>query len=68
MERAATGNVAAVFPVMSNELNTPKILFCPEDKIRTQATMFTATQPGNSNISYFVNLDAVDSLRACCRS
>lgn len=61
MELAQTGNVAAVFQVMSNELNTPKLLFCPTDKIRTPATMFTATQPGNTNISYFVNLDAVDT-------
>src|SRR5271154_5887843 len=31
MEQAATGNVAAVFQVMSNELSTPRILVCPED-------------------------------------
>ena len=31
MELVATGNVAACFQVMSNELSTPKILLCPED-------------------------------------
>ena len=61
MELAATGNVAAVFQVMSNELSTPKILFCPTDKLRQQATIFASTQPSNTNISYFVNQDAVDT-------
>lgn len=71
MELAATGNVAAVFQIMSNELNTPKILFCPTDKIRRQANTFATTVPpknpdivpfqGNTNVSYFVNLDAVDT-------
>jgi prepilin-type processing-associated H-X9-DG protein len=71
MELAVTGNVAAVFQVMSNELSTPKILFCPTDKLRRQATVFAAAQPanasggtlfqGNTNVSYFVNLDAVDT-------
>lgn len=71
MELAATGNVAAVFQVMSNELNTPRILFCPTDKIRRQANTFSTTVPpenqnavpfqGNTNVSYFVNLDAVDT-------
>ena len=61
MELAATGNVAAVFLVMSNELSTPKILFCPTDRIRQQATVFASTHPGNTNVSYFVGLDATDT-------
>jgi hypothetical protein len=32
MEAILTGNVAAAFQVMSNELSTPKILFCPTDQ------------------------------------
>ena len=59
------------FEVMSNELNTPKLLFCPDDTetTRTMATIFgetTSKAPnfipftGNSNLSYFVGVDAVN--------
>ena len=69
MEAVIAGNVAAVYQVMSNELSTPKILFCPADKRKIQAVTFdrTATAKGwnkvtpflnNSNVSYFVGLDA----------
>lgn len=69
MEAAVTGGVARVFQAMSKELTTPRILFCPTDKIRLKATTFDATKPinpatgtipflGNSNVSYFVGLDA----------
>jgi competence protein ComGC len=57
MELVATGNVAACFLVMSNELTTPKILLCGQDKHRVWATNF-ATGFDNSYISYFVGLDA----------
>jgi hypothetical protein len=57
MELVATGNVAACFRVMSNELSTPKILICPEDTYRVWATNFS-TGFDNSHISYFVGLDA----------
>jgi type II secretory pathway pseudopilin PulG len=60
MELIATGNVAAVFEVMSNELSTPKILLCPEDTHRTYATSFS-TGFSSANISYFVNPDAVET-------
>jgi prepilin-type processing-associated H-X9-DG protein len=60
MELLATGNVAACFQVMSNELSTPKILFCPEDTRRVRATNFS-TGFDNSHISYFVGLDADES-------
>jgi prepilin-type processing-associated H-X9-DG protein len=57
---------------MSNELSTPKILFCPEDKRRIQATTFAKTVPtsginegvcfsNSSNASYFVHLDSDSS-------
>jgi prepilin-type N-terminal cleavage/methylation domain-containing protein/prepilin-type processing-associated H-X9-DG protein len=59
MELAATGNVAAIFQVMSNELSTPKILICPADTDRIAATNFT-TGFNNTKISYFVGLDADD--------
>jgi hypothetical protein len=59
MELVATGNVAACFQVMSNELSTPKILLCPEDTRRVWATNFS-TGFGNSHISYFVGLDVTN--------
>ena len=65
METVASGNVAAIFQIMSNELNTPKILFCPSDKKRTQATSFDksgAPAFSNSNVSYFIGMDARDIL------
>ncbi len=73
MEAVLSGNIVAVFQVMSNELNTPKILFCPTDKKRIQAVVFPSTNvtqlssgaapfTGNTNLSYFVGLDAKDTL------
>jgi prepilin-type processing-associated H-X9-DG protein len=60
MELVATGNVAACFQVMSNELSTPKILLCPEDTHRAYATNFSTGFSG-ANISYFLNPDAVET-------
>jgi competence protein ComGC len=60
MELIATGNVAACFQVMSNELSTPKILLCPEDTHRAYATNFSTGFSG-ANISYFINADAVET-------
>jgi prepilin-type N-terminal cleavage/methylation domain-containing protein/prepilin-type processing-associated H-X9-DG protein len=57
MELIATGNVAACFQIMSNELSTPEILVCPADTTRILATNFAKDLSG-SNISYFVGLDA----------
>ena len=47
------------FQAMSNELSTPKILVCPEDKKRTWATNWSSAF-GNQNLSYFVGLEATD--------
>jgi len=60
MELIATGNVAACFQVMSNELSIPKILVCQKDTDRIAATNFT-TDFDNSKISYFVNPDAAEA-------
>ena len=60
MELANNGDCPAAFRVISNELktlNTPKILICPADTNRTVATSFRNGLK-NSNISYFVGLDA----------
>jgi prepilin-type processing-associated H-X9-DG protein len=53
------------FQALSNELNTPKILVCPEDTKRQRATDFTLAGPSsfnrNANLSYFVGFDADES-------
>jgi prepilin-type processing-associated H-X9-DG protein len=69
MELVESGVVWRHFQVMSNELNTPKILFCPQDtdSKRKMASIFVASMisgqipfAGNSNTSYFVDVDATD--------
>ena len=60
MGLASGRNAWINFAVMSNELSTPKILWCPTDTGRTSATNFTGDF-NNSKISYFVNLDADES-------
>lgn len=58
MEMVATGNVEHTFIVMSNELSTPKILFCPQDTGRIALNNFSGL--ANANISYFVGVDATN--------
>jgi prepilin-type processing-associated H-X9-DG protein len=60
MEWIAAGNVAACFRVMSNELSTPKILICPQDRKHVPSTNWT-TDFNNSHISYFLNPDASEA-------
>ena len=59
-EFIASGETFRHFEVMSNELNTPVVLACPSDKGRTAARVFVPTL-NNSNISYFVGLDATET-------
>lgn len=47
------------FQVMSNELVTPKILLCRAERTRKVAVDFASL--ANSNLSYFVGLDAHES-------
>jgi hypothetical protein len=44
------------YVIMSNELNTPKLLVCPTDQKKVSATDFGKLS--NTNLSYFVGLDA----------
>jgi prepilin-type processing-associated H-X9-DG protein len=70
MELVDSGAVWVHFRVMSNELNTPIVVFCPEEKNqnRSFATTFITTTPpvgsvpftGDTNTSYFVGVDASD--------
>ena len=65
MEALAT-NLPLVFQVMSNELSTPKILVCPADSKRVNASDFANLK--RANISYFVGMDATDTNPACILS
>ena len=58
MEMVATGDVVQTFLVMSNELSTPYILYCPADTARIRTTSFAGLS--NSNISYFISVDATN--------
>lgn len=56
MKLIATGNAYLLWQMMSNELSTPKILYCTADTEQVAATNFT-TGFSDANISYFFNLD-----------
>ena len=69
METLLTGDLVTVFEVMSNELNTPRILYCPANKKGSQATSFGRSPiikdgypsipfASNTNVTYFVGMDA----------
>lgn len=49
------------FQLMSNELNTPKVLICPTDwaSARAWATNFSMLE--NSNLSYFIGPDVSET-------
>ncbi len=61
MEFTSGPNAFRAFQVMSNEISTPKVLICPmeTDNARSIATNFNDFC--NSNISYFVGLDAAET-------
>lgn len=69
VSEATAVNTWRVFGCLSNELNTPKILYCPaeSDAGRTMGTIFTGPlvlpagavkYNGNTNLSMFVGVDA----------
>jgi prepilin-type N-terminal cleavage/methylation domain-containing protein/prepilin-type processing-associated H-X9-DG protein len=72
--QAGSRGAFGIFMCMSNELNTPKVVFCPSepDSIRQTSSTFAGTIPAGSantipftndlNISYFVGVDAVDTM------
>jgi len=72
MELVESGTVWRHFQIMSNELNTPKILFCPADSDpnRRMATLWDRSPSANSdpfpflsdtNTSYFIGVDGTDT-------
>lgn len=65
MEFMNGSNGFRFFQIMSNELQTPRILICPGDTKRVQASTFNLKPlsgetpfTSNSNLSYFIGLDA----------
>ena len=48
------------YRVASNELTTPKVVYCPTDKQKTMGTLWS-TLDGDRHISFFVGLDAEES-------
>jgi prepilin-type processing-associated H-X9-DG protein/prepilin-type N-terminal cleavage/methylation domain-containing protein len=71
LELVESGKVFGNFQVMSNELSTPKILFCPQetDANRAMANSFdvaptalgTVPFTNDNQVCYFVGVDAEDS-------
>ena len=53
--------MATVFQVMSNQLSTAKILYCPSDNVNTHQTFGTNFVDLLSHVSYFVNTDATEN-------
>lgn len=61
------------FLVLSNELSTPKLVLCPKDAERIEATAFATNRPAtgsaqsfvpfasNTNISYFIGVQATET-------
>jgi len=73
-EQIEEGVVYLTYLVMSNELNTPKLLVCPEEKDRRRVSANTFEQSfplgatswrvpftNDNNVSYFVGLDSDES-------
>lgn len=68
MELAATGSAYQVFLMMSNDLVSPKILFCPEESKRGRVMANAWSQPvygapnsvgfGPGSLSFFLGIDA----------
>lgn len=61
LEFALTGEVWRHFQIISNEINSPKVLFCPDDKKRSKTAEWQSFT-NNSHLSYFVGLDANEIL------
>jgi len=60
MEDVLAGKALSTFMVMSNELSTPRILWCPDDRERRMTNNFAGLT--TTNISYFVNMDETNTM------
>jgi hypothetical protein len=57
MKLVTNGNAYLLWQTMSNDLSSPKVLYCPVDKRRKAAASFSKGL-SDANISYFLSLDA----------
>lgn len=57
MASAMTGDPIGTFAALSNELNSPKILYCPQDTKRGPRTL-VFEQLSRTNTSYSIGIDA----------
>jgi prepilin-type processing-associated H-X9-DG protein len=60
LKLVTNGNAYLLWQTMSNELNTPILLHCPNDTQRTNAWSFSQGF-SDANISYFFSLDAAET-------
>ena len=56
LELSLNGDVAGIFCTMSNELSTPKVLFCPQDKNNNVAVNLW-NNFNNTHVNYFIGID-----------
>jgi len=56
MGLVTNGRVASQFQVLSSILRYPGLFVCPADKVKSHAISYDSF--GNSNVSYFVNVDS----------
>jgi prepilin-type processing-associated H-X9-DG protein len=61
LEFVEGANAFRHFQAMSNELCTPKILLCPEDRSRARAATNWMADFDNSKLSYFLGLDLTET-------
>jgi hypothetical protein len=61
MDFNLTGEVWRHFQITSNEINTPKVFFCSDDMKRSRTGDWNAFT-NNSHLSYFVGLDADETM------
>jgi hypothetical protein len=64
MELVEEGQAYVHFQVMSNELSAPKLTICPADVTRQSARSFQNGDFSNTNVSYFIGVDASDNYPA----
>lgn len=56
LEYVGTGRVFLHFQVVSNEIQSPRVLVCPQDTRRSPVKFGSSLQ--NANVSYFLGVDA----------
>jgi prepilin-type N-terminal cleavage/methylation domain-containing protein len=58
---SATSAMGAFFNVLSNQLSTPKVIFCPSDSTGIHTAAATVFTNSDSEVSYFLGYDATEA-------